>query len=134
MKTGLIVSGVVILLVDFAAWLLLDAFSGFHAAVVAGSVAISMAMQVFVISWRFADAFKIVLGGILGATGFIRIVLCVFLPRAFGANTVFFLIILIIALELSAMTWAYVASKHHQETAPSLTGQGMRESSEANID
>ncbi len=134
MKTGVIVSGVVILLVDLAAWLLLDAFSGFHAALVAGSVALTMAMQVFVISWRFADAFRIVLGGILGATGFIRIVLCVFLPRAFGANTVFFLIILIIALELSAMTWAYVASKHHQETAPSLTGQGTRAGSEANID
>lgn len=134
MRTGVIISGVVILLVDLAAWLLFDAFDGFRAALVAGSVLLTIALQALVISGKFADAFRIVLGGLLGATGFVRTILCVFLPRTFGSNTVFFVIVLIIALELISMTWAYVASKHHREIAPSIGKAEPVSKSEAGID
>jgi len=120
MKTSVIISGLLILLVNLAAWMLLDAYDGFHAGLVAASVLLTLVMQVFVIVGNLADAYRIVLGGLLGATGFVRVVLCVFLPADFGGSTVLLVIVVLIALEALALTWANVASRHHQEIAPSV--------------
>jgi len=120
MRTGVIVSGLLVLLVNFAAWLLLDVYDGFHASIVAVSILVTLSMQVFVLVGNLADAYRIVLGGLLGATGFVRIVLCVFLPREFGGNTVFFVIVVLLAIELLALTWAHVASRFHKESAPAV--------------
>lgn len=113
MKTGIVVSGIVILVIDLAAWLLIESFSGFNATLVAASIIVTVAMQLLVIAIEYADAYRIVLSSFLGVTGLLRIALCAAASRTLGLNIIAYAIILLLALEVLSLTWVFVASRFH---------------------
>lgn len=107
----IIASGVILLVLNFLAGILLSAYNTFNMLLNSAIIVVTVTLSVISVRCTGRDAFRVSLPYIFSVCGLIQFILAIFSPSGFRDNYMIIAILLLIGLEVSGLVSVILLSR-----------------------